>query len=73
MFLTDGLSIYSQGLRSSYATRINPQALPQFASKIVEVVGMDDITSLEIEMRNLNPFDEMWEVGFLCSNESATD
>jgi hypothetical protein len=60
MFLTDGRSIHFQGLKNSYATQINPQALPQFASSIMEVVGRDGITSLEMEMGGHNSSDEMW-------------
>jgi hypothetical protein len=76
VFSTRGFCIDFQGLRSFYETSIDPQALPQFASKIVEVVGGDGITSLVIEMMNLNPSDEMWETFFAwvsSANKSATD
>ena len=42
-------------------SRIDPQALPRFASKIVEVAGRGTITSLDVGTRFTDPPDGMWE------------
>ena len=62
LFFTDHLFICFQGVRSSYALRLNPSALLRFASKVLEVVGGGAVTSLEIATGNSNPSDKMWEI-----------
>jgi hypothetical protein len=60
-FFTDKLfvRIFTQGCTRS---RYSPQALARFASKITEVVGGDNITSLSIQTWYASFPEEMWDV-----------
>jgi len=61
-FSTDNVRVHFQGLDFHYGFLRDPQFLPRFASKILEIVGGDTITSLNIEAREIDPPDGMWEV-----------
>ena len=61
-FSTDNLLVGFHKLSRYFAYRENPQVLVQLASKIVEIVGGDTISSLHMETWGTNLPDEMWMV-----------
>ena len=61
-FFTNNLLVHFQGHDFYFGLLRSPRILTRFASKIAEVVGRDTIISLDIEAREINPPDGMWEV-----------
>lgn len=59
-FFTDNLLVYFR-LQDMSMDVLDPQVLPRFASKIVDVIGMDTIISLDVETWYADLPNGMWE------------
>ena len=60
-FFIDNLLVYFGEPDFCYKSWEDPVILICFASKIVEIVGADNIISLNVEAREINPPEEVWE------------